>query len=198
MTLSYADASVAAELLESALKLDPGYPAAHAYLALCHQLRFVHDGRFDEVDKLSGIRHARAAIASDVDDATALAVAAITVAHLENNFDASLDAIERALSHNASCAAALFFGGEILAWKGESAAAMAYAQRALRLSPFDPLSCSPFQVAGTRTVCSRASGSEWPPLSRAGDTIIKTTVDHALMRGLATAGPVMRRGASSV
>jgi hypothetical protein len=106
MTLSYADASVAAELLESALKLDPGYPAAHAYLAFCHQIRFVHDGRFDEVDKLSGIRHARVAIASDVDDATALAVAAITVAHLEKNFDASLDAIERALSHNASCAAA--------------------------------------------------------------------------------------------
>ena len=45
--------------------------------------------------------------------------------------------------------------------------------------------------------CSRASGSEWPRLSRAGGTIIKTTVDHALMRGLDTAGPVMRRGASS-
>ena len=26
----------------------------------------------------------------------------------------------------------------------------------------------------------------------------KTTVDHALIRGLVTAGPVMRRGASSV
>ena len=63
---------------------------------------------------------------------------------------------------------------------------------------FDPLSCSPFQVAGTRMRCSRASGLEWPRLSMAGGTIIKTTVDHALMRGLDTAGPVMRRGASSV
>ena len=61
-----------------------------------------------------------------------------------------------------------------------------------------PLSCSPFQVAGARMRCSRASGSEWPRLSRAGGTIIKTTIDHALMRGLDTAGPVMRRGASSV
>ena len=60
------------------------------------------------------------------------------------------------------------------------------------------LSCSPFQVAGAKMRCSRASVSEWPRLSRAGGTIIKTTVDHALMRGLATAGPVMRRGASSV
>ena len=98
MSLSYSDAAVAAELLVEALKLDPDYPAAHAYLAFCHQLRFVHDGRFDEADKMSGIRHARAAIASGVDDATALAVAAITVAHLEKNFDVSLDAIERALS----------------------------------------------------------------------------------------------------
>ena len=55
MTLSFADASVAAELLEDALKLDPDYPAAHAYLAFCHQIRFVHDGRFDEADKMSGI-----------------------------------------------------------------------------------------------------------------------------------------------
>ena len=67
-----------------------------------------------------------------------------------------------------------------------------------RQSPSLHLSCSPFQVAGTRMRSSRASGSEWPRLSRAGGTIIKTTVDHALMRGLDTAGPVMRRGASSV
>jgi hypothetical protein len=33
---------------------------------------------------------------------------------------------------------------------------------------------------------------------QAGGTIIKTTVYRALMRGLATAGPVMRRGGSSV
>jgi hypothetical protein len=46
--------------------------------------------------------------------------------------------------------------------------------------------------------CWHASDSEWPRLSRAGGAINKTTVDYALMRGLATAGPVMRRGASSV
>lgn len=42
------------------------------------------------------------------------------------------------------------------------------------------------------------SVSARPPLDKAGGTIMKTTVDHALMRGLVTAGPVMRRGASSV
>jgi hypothetical protein len=59
-------------------------------------------------------------------------------------------------------------------------------------------SCSPFQVAGTEIPCLSfklfsvtADGQ-----SRRHDH--ETTVDHALMRGLATAGPVMRRGASSV
>jgi adenylate cyclase len=152
VTLSHSDATVAAQLLEDALKLDPKYPAAHAYLAFCHHTRFLHDGRFDEADKMSGIRHAREAIASGVDDATALAVAAVAVAHLEKKFDAGLDAIERALSHNASCAAALFFGAELHAWKGESAVAVTYAQRALRLSPFDPLAYAAYIAMATAAI----------------------------------------------
>jgi transposase len=38
---------------------------------------------------------------------------------------------------------------------------------------------------------SRASGSEWPPLSRAGGTIIKTTVDHALLHQNQQSAPGM-------
>ena len=60
------------------------------------------------------------------------------------------------------------------------------------------LSCSPFQVQARIFFCSRSSVSNQPPLGRARGTIMRTTVDHALMRGLVTAGPVMRRGASSV
>lgn len=30
---------------------------------------------------------------------------------------------------------------------------------------------------------------EWPPLCKAGGTVNETTVDHALIRGLGTAGP---------
>jgi hypothetical protein len=35
------------------------------------------------------------------------------------------------------------------------------------------LSCSPFQVAGTKIRCSLSSLSEWPQLSRAGGAIMK-------------------------
>jgi hypothetical protein len=60
-----------------------------------------------------------------------------------------------------------------------------------------PLSCSPFQVAGAKILCSqRAVQVVAAEQGRRRDQ--ETTVDHALMRGLVTAGPVMRRGASSV
>ena len=55
-----------------------------------------------------------------------------------------------------------------------------------------------FKLQALKLWCSVSSVSMWPPRDMAGDTIMKTTVDHALIRGLGTAGPVMRRGASSV
>lgn len=60
------------------------------------------------------------------------------------------------------------------------------------------LSCPPFQAAGAvilRSFCELFSMSV-AGQGRRHDH--ETTVDHALMRGLDTAGPVMRRGASSV
>ena len=63
---------------------------------------------------------------------------------------------------------------------------------------FYPLLCSPFQAAGTYIPClsSKLFSAAATGQGRRHDQ--ETTVDHALMRGLVTAGPVMRRGASSV
>src|SRR5262249_21682447 len=79
------------------------------------------------------------AIASGTDDATALAVAAFVVAWLNREHKAALSAIERALSFNPSSATALYWGALIHAASGNLAPATAYANRALRLSPFDPV-----------------------------------------------------------
>jgi adenylate cyclase len=136
--ISPAGILVAAGFLTDALKLDPNYPAAHAYLAWCHQISFTHGG-LDEVDKIAGLSHASAAIANDVDDATALAIAAAVIGELGKDAAAALNAAERALSLNPSSAAALFFGAYLYAWSGDPDTGTAYAHRALRLSPFDPL-----------------------------------------------------------
>jgi adenylate cyclase len=96
--------------------------------------------------------HSRAAVASDVDDATALAVGAAAIPRLEKDLDAALDAIERALSLNASSAVALYIGAELYAFRGEPSNATAYAQRALRLSPFDPLAWAAHVAMATAAI----------------------------------------------
>ena len=151
-SLSYADAPAAADLLREALKLNPNFAAAHAYLGWSHHICFLHDGRFDEADKIAGMQHSRAAVASDVDDATALAVDAAAIARLEKDLDAALNAIERALSLNASFAVALYIGAELYAFRGEPSTATAYAQRALRLSPFDPLAWAAHVAMATAAI----------------------------------------------
>lgn len=60
--------------------------------------------------------------------------------HLGHDFAAASGAIARALSLNGSCADALFYGAHIHGISGDPALAEDYAARALRLSPFDPLS----------------------------------------------------------
>jgi TolB-like protein len=133
------DAIVAQGYLEQALALDPDYAAVHAALALCHEARF-RSGGFAEADRVEGERHARVALALGTDDATALAFAGIVVLHLAGDFEAGSAAIARALSLNGSCATALYWGAHLHAWSGDVTLAEEYANRALRLSPFDPLS----------------------------------------------------------
>jgi len=133
------DVALAIGYLEDALEIDPNYAAVHAALALNRENRFRSAG-FDEADRVDAVRHARLALALGTDDATALAIAALTVLHLERDFEAAAGAIARALSLNASCATALYWGAHIHACCGDPAVAEDYAHRALRLSPFDPFS----------------------------------------------------------
>ena len=57
--------------------------------------------------------HARAAIASGTDDATALAIAAFAISILSKDHATALSAVDRALSLNASSAVAHYLGALI-------------------------------------------------------------------------------------
>src|SRR5262245_11392235 len=133
------DAAVAIGYLEEALELDPEYASAHAVLALNREVRFRSAG-YNDADRIAAVRHARLALALGTDDATALAIAALTVLHIDRDFEAASGAIARALSLNESCATALYWGAHIHACSGDPVLAEDYAHRALRLSPFDPFS----------------------------------------------------------
>ena len=92
-----------------------------------------------------------------IGDATALAIAALVVAWLDREHKVALSVIERALSFNPSSATALHKGAEIAAASGNLAVATAYANRALRLSPFDPLAFSAHLALGHVAIWRRGT-----------------------------------------
>jgi adenylate cyclase len=133
-----AEAAKAIALLEEALKLEPDYSAAHAYLSWCFHSRFGRGGLREE-DRLAAVGHAREAIALGNDDATALAIAALVLAYDGHEISTALKTFDRALELSNSNVFALCWNAAILAWIGESDLAIERALRALRLGPFDSL-----------------------------------------------------------
>ena len=133
-----AEAAKAISLLEEALKLEPNYSAAHAYLSWCYHARFGRGGLREE-DRLAAVNHARAAVTLGNDDATALAVAALVLAYDGHEISAALKTFDHALELSNCNVFALCWNAAILAWIGKSELAIERAQRALQLGPFDSL-----------------------------------------------------------
>jgi adenylate cyclase len=130
-------------LLERALALDPTYALAHAYTAECHHTIFLRGG-LQEEHRTASIRHAESAIAYGHDDASALAFAGFVIGMDKHDRAAALTAFEAALSVSPSSALTYILGSTIFAIAGEAERAIEWAERGLRLSPFDLYRASAF------------------------------------------------------
>jgi adenylate cyclase len=137
------DADLALVLLTRAIELDPEYAAAHAMIAWCHEQRYLRGGLHEEA-KHAGLHHARAAIAFGGDDASALATAGFVIAVMEYDYSTATAAFDRSFALSNSCALALGFSSIVRAWQGDDVMAVDHAQRAIRLSPYDPLLYIPY------------------------------------------------------
>jgi TolB-like protein len=128
-------------LLDRALALDPGYALAHAYAAECHHSIFLRGGLHGE-ERVASIRHAEAALALGQDDAPALAFAGFVIGMDKHDRGAAYAAFDAALAVSPSSALTYTLGSVILAWGGDAERAIEWAERGLRLSPFDPYRAS--------------------------------------------------------
>jgi adenylate cyclase len=132
------EANRALQLLDRALALEPDYALAHGYASWCHEIRFVRAGQKPEHCD-AAIRHAHAAIAHGPDDASALALAAFTLANVAHDIGAARKAFDQALAISPSCFIALTLGSAACGWKAEPERAIEWGERGMRISPFDRL-----------------------------------------------------------
>jgi TolB-like protein/Flp pilus assembly protein TadD len=147
------DSEMAIPLLQNALKLQPDYAAAHAFLSRCFHHRYARAGLREE-DRMAAIQHARAAVAHGSDDATALATAAHVIALDEHDTATAMKLFDRALELSSSNVFALSFSAIILAWMGKTELAAERAKRALRLSLFDFYNFRAHHALGIVYFCS--------------------------------------------
>jgi tetratricopeptide (TPR) repeat protein len=126
------EADKALAFLHQALALQPDYPAAQAAAAWCYEMRYLRGG-LHEADKVAALAHAQAAIEAGADDATTLATAGFAIGLVAHDYKTAIEVIDRALTLTGASALALWMGATVLAHAGESARAIDYAERSLRL-----------------------------------------------------------------
>lgn len=129
----------ALRLLRRAVALDPGFTAAKAALAGLIVIRFAQRWT-EEGDVEEAVRCAREVVeAGGADDPTALAWAGFALARLAGDHGVGLAMADRALQLAPNSALVLFYGGWTRLYAGDWQAAIERIERAMRLSPVDPL-----------------------------------------------------------
>jgi TolB-like protein/DNA-binding winged helix-turn-helix (wHTH) protein len=128
----------ARQLLEQAAELDSAYALARTYRAWWHTLRIAQGWSPDDAaDAAAADRLAAEAIGLDAADALALTLRANALAYARHDFDTAAPLLDRAVAISPSCALAWSCGAALRCWTGRGEEALSWAERALRLSPFD-------------------------------------------------------------
>jgi TolB-like protein/DNA-binding SARP family transcriptional activator len=127
-------------LFDAAIEKDSHYGSALAWRAYWHVLRVGQGWSPDPADdaaKADGF--ARSAIEWDSAEPMGFAVHGHVVSYLYKDFDLALRRFERALSINANAAPAWLWSAATQAWMGNSSRAIEEVNKAIALSPYDPL-----------------------------------------------------------
>jgi adenylate cyclase len=137
-----ADAPQALEHLDAALRVDSNYATAHGAVAWAYMQRFGRSTH-DPADRAAALGHARAALQSRTDDATALAFGAFTVAILDRDYVTAFAAFDRAMVLNPNSALAPALYSSVMAFTGQYEGAVEMARKSIRHSPLDPMGFLP-------------------------------------------------------
>jgi adenylate cyclase len=138
----------ATQILQEALRLDPYYPTALALAAWCSGQRVLYSWSHDPAsEKQETLRLAQEAAALSSDDAFVLTVLGAALS-LTLEFRRAETMLERALALDPNLAFAWSRSGWLKTYRGEAEWAIQDFERALRLSPFDPMASNWFMGIG--------------------------------------------------
>ncbi|MBI2753465.1 MAG: cyclic nucleotide-binding domain-containing protein [Betaproteobacteria bacterium] len=138
--LSSEDFLAARKAFETAIERDPVFPTPHACLANWHLIRIAIGASEDPLrDSGAATACAENALACDSNDALALAVDGLVSAWSRHDLDAAERRLAQALAANPNEPLAWLWNAMVHAWRGRGAEAIQSADRALSLSPLDPM-----------------------------------------------------------
>jgi TolB-like protein/DNA-binding SARP family transcriptional activator len=127
-------------LFDAAIAKDPHYAAALAWRAYWHVLRVGQGWSPDPAHDAAQADHfARAAIECNSMEPMALAVHGQVASYLYKDFDLAFRRFEAALRINANTAPAWMWSAAAHAWMGNGPRAIQEINKAMALSPYDPL-----------------------------------------------------------
>jgi tetratricopeptide (TPR) repeat protein len=130
----------AVRLFVRATELDPNYASPYGMASWSGALRNSHGWMVDRESEIAdSVRLARRAVALGKDDPTALWSGGLSLAYLAKEVEAGAAYIKRALVLNPNSAASWNASGWVHMYLGEYASAIEHFERAMRLSPLDPL-----------------------------------------------------------
>jgi TolB-like protein/tetratricopeptide (TPR) repeat protein len=125
---------------DTAIERDPVSPHPHAWLAKWHVMRVVLGAaQQPAADIAAATASASRALECDPEDALALAVDALVTGWARHELDAAEQRLERALAANSNEPLAWVHRAITNSWRGRGDEAVQCADRALSLSPLDPM-----------------------------------------------------------
>jgi len=138
--MSREDFLLARQAFQTAIERDPASPAPHAWLAKWHVIRVgLGASENTAADSAAATACAERALACDPDDALALAVDALVASWSRHDLNAAERRLAQALASNPNEPLAWLWNAMTHAWRGRGPEAVQCADRALSLSPLDPM-----------------------------------------------------------
>lgn len=127
-------------MLEHLIEREHGHARPHAWLANWHALRVTQLRPGDSAEDVErALYHARQALVRDPGSSLALAIDGVLRMNLTKDFEVAQQRFDAALDSNPNEALAWLFKGVLHAFQGGGGRAEPAAERALSLSPLDPM-----------------------------------------------------------